>query len=286
MLAAYGVDLDLAPVVDVNVDPANPVIGIRAFGDDPELVSRHTAAFVEGLQSAGVAACLKHFPGHGNTATDSHRDLPVVDDDRETIERTALPPFRAGIAAGARAVMTAHLVVPAYDTVPATLSRRILTGLLREELGFSGVIVSDGLDMAAIVRRHRLSRRCGAVPGRRRRPAVHRRRPDRRGHRRRARRGDRRRRRPRAAVGRRPRGLGRAGTRPRSLVRQAAGRSCRLVDPSIGLVGGRAGPAGRRRRRSSARARVVLRLGSRPNEAAGVVPWGVGAPMAAHRPDW
>jgi beta-N-acetylhexosaminidase len=149
-LAGVGVDLDLAPVVDVNIDPFNPVIGIRAFGADPVMVSRHTAAFVDGLQSAGVAACLKHFPGHGNTHVDSHRSLPVVDDDLETLERTALPPFRAGIAAGARAVMTAHLVVPAYDSVPATISRRVLTGVLREQLGFTGVIVSDGLDMAAL----------------------------------------------------------------------------------------------------------------------------------------
>jgi beta-N-acetylhexosaminidase len=149
-LAAVGIDLDLAPVVDVNIDPQNPVVGVRSFGADPVAVSRHTAAFVDGLQSAGVAACLKHFPGHGNTHVDSHHGLPVVNDDLETLERTALPPFRAGIAAGARAVMTAHLVVPAYDSVPATISRRVLTGVLREQLGFTGVIVSDGLDMAAL----------------------------------------------------------------------------------------------------------------------------------------
>ncbi|HSR23832.1 MAG TPA: glycoside hydrolase family 3 N-terminal domain-containing protein, partial [Candidatus Eisenbacteria bacterium] len=110
-LAAAGIDLDLAPVADVNSNPDNPVIGVRSFGADPELVAAHTAAFVEGLQSAGVAACVKHFPGHGDTAVDSHLDLPVVAGGEGALE-VALRPFRAAIAAGTRAVMTAHLVVP------------------------------------------------------------------------------------------------------------------------------------------------------------------------------
>jgi beta-N-acetylhexosaminidase len=148
-LAAAGIDLDLAPVADVNSNPDNPVIGVRSFGADPELVAAHTAAFVAGLQSAGVAACVKHFPGHGDTSVDSHLDLPVAGGGPEALE-VALTPFRAAIAAGARAVMTAHIVVPELDPGPATLSRAILTGLLRERLGFGGLVVTDGLEMAAI----------------------------------------------------------------------------------------------------------------------------------------
>jgi beta-N-acetylhexosaminidase len=148
-LAAAGVGLDLAPVADVNSNPDNPVIGVRSFGADGRLVAAHTAAFVEGLQSRGVAACVKHFPGHGDTGVDSHLDLPVVADGPDALE-TALLPFRAAIAAGAQAVMTAHLLVPAWDSAPATLSRPILTGVLRERLGFEGLVVTDGLEMAAI----------------------------------------------------------------------------------------------------------------------------------------
>jgi beta-N-acetylhexosaminidase len=148
-LAAAGIDLDLAPVADVNSNPDNPVIGVRSFGADQELVAAHTAAFVAGLQSVGVAACVKHFPGHGDTSTDSHLDLPVVAGGEEAME-VALAPFRAAIAAGTRAVMTAHLVVPALDEVPATVSRAVLTGLLRERLGFRGLVITDGLEMAAI----------------------------------------------------------------------------------------------------------------------------------------
>ncbi len=148
-LAAAGVNLDLAPVADVNSNPDNPVIGVRAFGSEGRLVADHTVAFVEGLQSRGVAACVKHFPGHGDTAVDSHLALPVVADGEEALE-TALLPFRAAIAAGVRAVMTAHLRVPAWDADPATISRPILTGVLREQLGFRGMVVTDGLEMAAI----------------------------------------------------------------------------------------------------------------------------------------
>ncbi|MEU6408984.1 glycoside hydrolase family 3 protein [Microbispora sp. NPDC046933] len=154
MVAAAGVTLDYAPVVDVNADPRNPVIGVRSFGSDPEDVGRHGAAWIEGLQSAGVAACAKHFPGHGDTVTDSHLELPAVRASREVIERRDLPPFRAAIAAGVRAVMCGHLLVPAVDALPATLSRAVLTGLLRQELGFEGLVVTDAIEMRAVAALH------------------------------------------------------------------------------------------------------------------------------------
>lgn len=157
-LRSAGVDVALAPVVDVNANPDNPVIGVRSFGADPALVSRHGAAFVEGLQSAGVAACAKHFPGHGSTVTDSHVALPRVDDPADVVRRRDLAPFAAAIAAGARCVMTAHVVFAAFDSAPATLSP-ILLGLLREDLAFDGVIISDALDM------HAISRGVGRVEG-------------------------------------------------------------------------------------------------------------------------
>ena len=156
-LAAAGITLDYAPDTDVNSNPDNPVIGVRAFGAEPGLVARHSAAFVRGLQSAGVAACAKHFPGHGDTSVDSHHDIPLIDRGRAELEACELVPFRAAIAAGARVVMTGHLLVPAYDPVlPATLSPRILTGLLRGELGFDGLIVTDGIEMQAVRRRYGL----------------------------------------------------------------------------------------------------------------------------------
>jgi len=145
-LAAVGVGLDFAPVADVNTNPRNPVIGIRSFGSDPELVARHVAAFVTGMQAAGVAACAKHFPGHGDTEVDSHLDLPVVAGDLGA----ALVPFSAAIDAGVRSIMTAHIRVSALDEAPATLSRAILHGLLREELGFTGLVITDALDMNAV----------------------------------------------------------------------------------------------------------------------------------------
>ncbi|MEU7883511.1 glycoside hydrolase family 3 protein [Microbispora bryophytorum] len=154
MVAAAGITLDYAPVVDVNADPRNPVIGVRSFGSDPDEVGRHGAAWIEGLQSAGVAACAKHFPGHGDTVTDSHLALPAVRASREVIERRDLPPFRAAIAAGVRAVMCGHLLVPAVDALPATLSRAVLTGLLREELGFDGLVVTDAIEMRAVAALH------------------------------------------------------------------------------------------------------------------------------------
>lgn len=146
---AAGVDIALAPVVDVNSDPANPVIGVRSFGADPELVGRHAAAFVDALQETGVAACAKHFPGHGDTKVDSHAGLPVVGVGLETLRVRELVPFAAAVDAGARCVMTSHIVFPALDEELATVSPAVL-GLLRDELAFTGVIVSDAIDMRAV----------------------------------------------------------------------------------------------------------------------------------------
>lgn len=147
-VAAIGGNVVLGPVADVNTDPRNPVIGVRSFGSDEELVARHVQAAVEGLQSAAVAACVKHFPGHGDTHTDSHHALPEISLEIEEFERVHLTPFRAAVAAGVEAVMTAHIVVPAWGAEPATLNPRVL-GMLRD-WGFDGVIITDALDMAAI----------------------------------------------------------------------------------------------------------------------------------------
>ncbi|MDT4973135.1 MAG: beta-N-acetylhexosaminidase [Pseudonocardiales bacterium] len=150
-LAGAGVTLNLAPVADVNVDPLNPVIGLRAFGDDPEAAAAQVAAAVRGLQRTGIAACIKHFPGHGATHTDSHHELAVLDRSRPELAAVELPPFRAGIAAGARSVMIGHLLVPALDEERiATVSPAIVTGVLRGELGFAGTVVSDALEMTAL----------------------------------------------------------------------------------------------------------------------------------------
>jgi beta-N-acetylhexosaminidase len=148
-LAAAGVNVNLAPVADVNSNPLNPIVGIRSFGSDAELVARHVAAFVTGLQRTGVAACVKHFPGHGDTREDSHLELPTVRRDEETMAAMLLP-FRAGIAAGARAVMTAHIRVAGLDDAPATLSRTVIGDFLRGDLGFTGVVVTDALEMRAV----------------------------------------------------------------------------------------------------------------------------------------
>ncbi len=147
-LAAVGITLDLGPVADVNSNAANPVIGTRSFGSSATDVAAHVAAWTLGLQSAGVAACAKHFPGHGDTAQDSHLALPVLDVDLSTLAARELVPFAAAVEAGTAAVMTSHVLVPALDPdLPATLSAPVL-GLLRDRLGFGGVIVSDALDMA------------------------------------------------------------------------------------------------------------------------------------------
>jgi beta-N-acetylhexosaminidase len=157
-LAAAGIGLDYAPDVDVNSNPDNPVIGVRSFGADPALVARHAAAWVRGLQSAGVGACAKHFPGHGDTGIDSHFALPTVGLSRRELAKVALPPFQAAIDAGARAVMLAHLLVPALDPdAPATVSPHAVR-LLRENLGFSGLIVTDAMEMRAVKDRYGLDR--------------------------------------------------------------------------------------------------------------------------------
>ncbi len=152
-LKAMGININFAPNADVNNNPHNPVIGDRSFGADPQLVARHVVAFVQGLQQEGVAATLKHFPGHGDTATDSHLDLPRLEYPLSRLETIELVPFRAGIAAGSAAVMSYHGVVTALDpSRPATLSRRVMTDFLRNELGFDGVSFTDALEMQAIAK--------------------------------------------------------------------------------------------------------------------------------------
>ncbi len=150
-LRAVGVTLDFAPVADVNNNPNNPVIADRAFGSDPEHVARHVGAFVEGLQAEGVGATAKHFPGHGDTDTDSHASLPRLGVSLERLEHTELVPFRAAIHAGVAAVMSYHGLIPVLDAdMPATLSRPIMTGLLRDKSGFNGLVLTDALNMRAI----------------------------------------------------------------------------------------------------------------------------------------
>ncbi|WP_330238830.1 glycoside hydrolase family 3 protein [Streptomyces sp. NBC_00525] len=151
-LAAIGIRQNYAPDADVNVNPANPVIGVRSFGSDPQSVAGLVAAQVKGYQSAGIAATAKHFPGHGDTSTDSHTGLPVIGHTREQWAELDAPPFRAAVAAGIDSIMTAHIVVPALDPSedPATLSAPILTGILREELGYDGVVVTDSLGMQGV----------------------------------------------------------------------------------------------------------------------------------------
>jgi beta-N-acetylhexosaminidase len=145
-LAAAGIDLDLAPVADVLLDPGSAIVGVRSFGSDPQLVARHVAAFVEGMQSVGIAACVKHFPGHGETVADSHLELPSSDASLEVLRERALPPFAAAVEAGARAVMTAHIRFAAFGDEPATLNQAAI-GFLRAELGFEGVVMTDALEM-------------------------------------------------------------------------------------------------------------------------------------------
>jgi beta-N-acetylhexosaminidase len=155
-LRALGINLDYAPVADVNTDPANPVIGTRSFGSDPVLVSGMTAAAISGLHSAGLAAAAKHFPGHGDTDVDSHTGLPILHRDLRQWQRIDEPPFRAAIRGDADMIMSAHIVVPALDGSgePATLSGKIITGLLRKGLGFRGVVTTDSLEMAGVQQRY------------------------------------------------------------------------------------------------------------------------------------
>ena len=152
-LRDLGIGLDFAPVVDVDTNPANPVIGDRSFARTPEEVALHARHFILSMQAEGVAACAKHFPGHGDTAQDSHLELPRLEHDLERLRRVELPPFRAAIEAGVASVMTAHVLLPRLDPArPATLSPAAL-GLLREELGFDGVVFSDDLEMRAVADR-------------------------------------------------------------------------------------------------------------------------------------
>jgi len=152
-LKACGIRYDFAPCLDVDTNPRNPVIGDRSFGDDPDLVGRLGVAMIRGLQENGVAACAKHFPGHGDTDLDSHLDLPAVDHPRSRLDEVELRPFKKAIEAGVATVMTSHILVRAIDDArPATLSPRVVAGLLREELGFAGAVVTDDLAMGALAK--------------------------------------------------------------------------------------------------------------------------------------
>ena len=150
---ALGVHVDFYPVVDVNNNPRNPVINVRSFGEDPALVSEMAVAYMKGIQKGGMLSTAKHFPGHGDTATDTHLDLALVEKPRAALDAVELPPFEAAIAAGVDAIMSTHIRLPALDPTPgrpATLSRPILTGLLRQELGFDGLVFTDSMSMRAI----------------------------------------------------------------------------------------------------------------------------------------
>jgi beta-glucosidase len=150
---AVGINWIYAPVADVNNNPDNPVINVRSFGDTPEIVGELVSAFIEGAKPYRVLTCAKHFPGHGDTATDSHLDLPILSHSSSRLEQIELPPFKKAIAAGVDSVMSAHLLVSEWDAQrPATLSKTILTGLLRQQLGFEGLIVTDALIMGGITR--------------------------------------------------------------------------------------------------------------------------------------
>lgn len=152
-LRAVGVNLNLAPDVDVNNNPANPVISVRSFGEDPQQVARLASGEIRGYQHAGIATCIKHFPGHGDTATDSHLAMPTIPYEMERLERIELVPFKAGIAAGTDCVMSAHIYFPALTgetQLPGTLSPAVIRQLLREKLGFSGVTITDCLEMDAV----------------------------------------------------------------------------------------------------------------------------------------
>ena len=152
-LADLGIDLDFAPVVDVDTNPANPVIGDRSFGREPERVARHARAFIEAMQGAGVAACAKHFPGHGDTSEDSHVALPRVDHALGRLREVELVPFRAAAAAGVASMMTAHVLLPCLDPrVPATLCGAALE-ILRGEIGYEGLVFGDDFEMAAVAER-------------------------------------------------------------------------------------------------------------------------------------
>jgi beta-N-acetylhexosaminidase len=154
-LAAAGINLDFAPMLDLHVNASSPVTQVRSFGSDPHLVGNMGAAFLRGLGEAGVLGCAKHFPGHGDANVDPHEDLPVYHGDADRLAQSDLVPFAAAIAAGAPTIMSAHILLPKIDSAhPASLSREILTGVLREQMHFNGLILADDLAMDAIARRH------------------------------------------------------------------------------------------------------------------------------------
>jgi beta-N-acetylhexosaminidase len=156
-LTEVGITLDFAPVLDVHTNPKNPVIGDRALGEKADVVAEHGVAIIRALQDAGIAACGKHFPGHGDTSTDSHLTLPVVEHPPDRLREVEFVPFRAAIAADVAAIMTAHVLVPSLDEQrPASLSRRIVHDILREEMRFQGLIISDDLEMRAVAEGHTL----------------------------------------------------------------------------------------------------------------------------------
>lgn len=153
-LSALGFHMDYAPVLDVDTNPDNPVIGDRSFSRDPRLVAAIGVQLIRGMQQAGVAACGKHFPGHGDTETDSHFELPRLTHDMSRLEEIELHPFRAAIEMGVASIMTAHVLFEALDSeLPATLSRAVMTGLLRDRMGYDGVVISDDLEMKAVADR-------------------------------------------------------------------------------------------------------------------------------------
>ena len=151
---AVGVHVTFAPVVDVNNNPNNPIINTRSYGEDPQLVSRMAAAHIRGIQQNGMIATAKHFPGHGDTGTDSHVNLPIITVDKSRAEKVELPPYQTAIRSNVGAIMSAHIAFPALtgDTIPATLNRKILTGLLRDELDYEGIIFTDAMDMGALIK--------------------------------------------------------------------------------------------------------------------------------------
>ena len=160
-LSAMGVTQMYSPVCDVNINPKNPEIGVRSFSDDPQVCAEHAVAMIKGLQDGGIAATGKHFPGRGASATDAHDVLEVINASKERMQKVELVPFKAVIDSGVKAIMTGHSIYPAYDNkYPTTLSEKILTGLLRNELGFDGVIVSDAIGMAAILKKWPLPKAC------------------------------------------------------------------------------------------------------------------------------
>jgi len=149
-----GVDIIFAPVADVNNNPNNPVINDRSFGNNPEIVAQHALAFARGLADIGIISCAKHFPGHGDTEVDSHDSLPLIPHDRERLHAIELAPFKKLIAADIPAIMLAHLEIPAFEdqeNLPSSLSKKIVTDLLQKELGFKGLVITDGLDMGSII---------------------------------------------------------------------------------------------------------------------------------------